>query len=151
MSQNKDTVTINVYRTIYDKYKEKAERERFGLKEYMNDLLLNLLVKEEFINKLFGHIGFSSLADNDHLVLNDLKERRLIDIYLRNNELYCDFDKTACCAHTFFVWASPKMGKIIPATSLRNRMSPESGSDRREHGEDDATPTSIMKACTIVL
>lgn len=108
----RETVTVNVYRDIYDKYKIKAEQERSGLKEYLNELLQNLIDKEEFVDLRLGHINIDSVQDN-RVTLKDMKERRLIDVYMKNDELFCEHDNSTCCIHVRRVWASTKMGKLV--------------------------------------
>jgi hypothetical protein len=108
----KDLVSAHIFRDIYDKYKERAESERYDIKEYLNKLLAAWLEKEEFIKTFAGHLSIDSLQEN-RVTLKDTKEKKLIDVCLNDHKLRCEFHNNSTdCIHTIYVWASPETGRI---------------------------------------
>ena len=111
----KDLVSAHIFREIYDKYKEKAESERYDVKEYLNNLLEAWLKKEEFIKTFAGHLSVDSLQVNG-ITLKDTKEKKLVDVYLSDHKLQCELCNSTDCIHAIYVWASPEIGRIPHAT-----------------------------------
>lgn len=110
-SSGKEVVTVNIYRKIYEEYKDKATAERYEIKEYLNELLEQMLEKEQFIKQIAPYLSIDSYQD-DRLVLKDMKERKVIDVYLKGSELQCEFHNSTDCIHTKYVWSRPELGQI---------------------------------------
>jgi hypothetical protein len=139
----KDLVSAHIFRDIYDKYKEKAEAERYDFKEYLNNLLEAWLQKEEFIKTFAGHLSIDSLQTNG-VTLKDTKEKKLVDVYLSDHKLRCELCNSTDCIHTIYVWASPETGRIannkvpnsrIPNTTgkIKNITFPEPDQSTQTH------------------
>jgi|1186.fasta_scaffold29021_2 hypothetical protein len=125
--KGKDLVSAHIFRDIYDKYKERAESERYDVKEYLNNLLEAWLQKEEFINTFAGHLSIDSLQENV-ITLKDTKEKKLVDVYLSDHKLRCELCNLTDCIHTIYVWASPEIGRITNTTGRsKNITFPEAG------------------------
>ncbi len=89
-------------------------------------MLAAWLEKEEFIKTFAGHLSIDGLQEN-RVTLKDTKEKKLIDVYLDNHKLRCEFHNNSTdCIHTIYVWASPETGRIPGTTGkLRNITLPD--------------------------
>jgi hypothetical protein len=66
----------------------------------------NILKESQFISV----VGF----DDNVLTLKDYrKKNRFVEVYLRNNQLWCDYDKKSDCIHVGFALALPEVRKRL--------------------------------------
>lgn len=49
----------------------------------------------------------------DHVTVIDHKERRIADVFFRNNHVFCDICETENCRHTKYALKLPKVNKIL--------------------------------------
>lgn len=110
----KDVVTVDIYKEIYEPLSKAAFKDGMPSKTYINLLLYNCLNKLEFLNKLAPYLSIDDFEGN-RITLKDSKNRKLIDIYQRNGEFFCESDNTTNCIHTHYVWASPRTGRVSTA------------------------------------
>lgn len=104
----RDVVTVEVFKDTYDSLKKSAEERRSTTKEFTNSLLTNNLLRLYYLGMIAPELSVDSCEDN-RITLKDSKARRLIDVYQKDKEFYCELDKAMDCIHSRFVWSSPEI------------------------------------------
>lgn len=139
-NSNSAPITVGIQRELYYIYKARAEAEKSSMVDFFNELLINLLEKEKFVRSVVGFLEIVG-PEGDRMTLMDTKNRKLIDVYLRDFELYCEQDQSNNCIHTRFVWASPQMGKLIRSKKKGGTLDSAGGSIPTEHGKGNGSST----------
>jgi hypothetical protein len=109
--RDRGLMTVKLSREVYERYKERAIHDRYAIGEYLNQLLRDWLDKEEFISRFAAHLSTEDFDEN-LIILKDMKERKIIEVYLKDSELQCEFHKSTNCIHTKFAWSRPELGRI---------------------------------------
>jgi hypothetical protein len=151
----RDIVTVHLYREIYDRIKDRAESERYPTKEYLNELLQSWLEKEKFMNEIAGHLSIDDPQDfgDNRITIRDTKEKKLIDVYLKDCDLHCDFHQSNCCIHTRYLWSRPEMGRITRKNSsnVNGGYSGNSGEDKNQTDLSGSTRNPFSATIPVVI
>lgn len=97
-----------VFKDTYETLKKEAEERKNTTKEFVNDMLMNILSKLDYLRKIAPELSVDSY-ENDRIILRDSKLRMLIDVFEKNNEFYCEHDKRTDCIHSKYVRSSPEV------------------------------------------
>ncbi len=108
MAKRKPTVAIE--EAIYSKAKAKAEEKGMTLMDYVNEILLLNVEKDEFLKRYAPYIEMINVGQT--LVLRDHKVNKLVEVFLKNNTLYCSLDESGDCMHIHFALAIPEIAKL---------------------------------------
>ncbi|MGD1837728.1 MAG: hypothetical protein ACPKPY_06685 [Nitrososphaeraceae archaeon] len=115
------TIGLRVSLTEKLKKKHKDELKKSPTKTnkdfggYVNDLLANLLERDDFLNSYNPNISVIDISNNI-LYLKDGK--RTIEIFPKNNELYCSYDDSFDCKHIKYSFAIPEVSKLDLKNSI---------------------------------
>jgi hypothetical protein len=107
------TVTEEVY--DYWEKKWKKQKENLSLKNgvtsfsgYLTQLLFEQQSLNEVTTKYASKIDFVE-AYEDRIALRDLKRDRIVEVFVRNKELWCALCEEKECVHTGFAYAIPQV------------------------------------------
>jgi len=107
----RDVITVEIYKEIYENLKRGADSLNFEIKKYINELLAMNIEKDAFLKKYAPFLEKVGLRDNV-LLLKDNKLHEYVEIFLKNEKLYCAEDESANCIHIHFALALPELGRI---------------------------------------
>jgi hypothetical protein len=116
----RQVVTVEIFKDTYDSLKKSAEERRNTTKEFVNTMLINSLLRLHYLIEIAPELSIDSYEDN-RITLKDSKARRLIDVYQKDKEFFCDLDKKLDCIHSKFVWSSPEVSLERLLYELRSR------------------------------
>lgn len=112
--------TISLRTTLTEKMKVKHEQELkrrpsrtnqdFG--GYVNDILEDILEKDEFL-KIYAPSITALDVNDDILYLKDqhIKDR-FVEIILRDSQIYCRYHKSFDCVHVRYAFAIPEVARL---------------------------------------
>lgn len=110
MTKSKRKPTVAIEEVIYSKAKAKAEEKGLTLQDYVNETVLLNVEKDEFLKRYAPYIEKINVGQT--LVLRDHKINKVIEIFLKNNTLYCSHDESGDCMHIHFALAIPEIAKL---------------------------------------
>lgn len=79
---------------------------------YVNDLLEYILDKDEFLKVYAPSISLIGIQDNVIFLKDNNLKNNIIEIYLKDRELYCQYDKKQDCKHIKYAFAIPEIAKL---------------------------------------
>lgn len=97
-------------------YKKNPNKINPTLSGYINELLIEIMEKQEFLEKFAPNLSVVGYLEN-RITLQDLSIKnkdkvKYIDLIVENNMLRCMEDDVDDCIHCFFAWASPEIAKL---------------------------------------
>src|SRR5690242_7032195 len=102
------TIRAEVFAKLKQKLVEKQQRnaldENKKIGSFVNDLLVDVLEKDEFLSVMMPYYSPIGIHDNV-LFIRDEKNKKVAEIYLKDHMLYCDLDQTQDCEHIHFAYA----------------------------------------------
>lgn len=110
MKKSKRMPTVAIQEQIYSKAKAKAEEKGMTLLEYVNETLLLNVEKDDFLKGYAPYIEKINVGQT--LVLRDHKVNKLVEVFLKNNILYCSLDESGDCMHIHFALAIPEIARL---------------------------------------
>jgi len=78
---------------------------------FVNDLLSDVIDKDEFLKCYAPFLSVIDIIDNI-IYLKDAKLKHSIEIYLKNNQLFCEYDKGFNCKHIHYAFAIPEIARL---------------------------------------
>ena len=109
------TIRVGLMPRLINKHQEeirskphKTDRKLIG---FVNDLLSDVLDKDEFLKHFAPYLSIIDIVDNI-LYIKDSKIKHSIEIYLKNGSLYCDYDKNFSCRHIHYAFAIPEIARL---------------------------------------
>jgi predicted CopG family antitoxin len=107
------TVSEEVYNYWEEKWKKQKESQslRHGVTSfsgYLTQLLFEQQSLNEVIAKYAPQMDFIE-AYEDRIALRDLRRDRIVEVFVRNKELYCSLCEEKECVHTGFAYAIPQV------------------------------------------
>ena len=99
----------------YRGYKSRAE----FVKDAVRKLLDELRKSEE---TQFGYLRHLNPEDDypaDSVKIEDLKMKRIAEIYFPQNRAYCTLCESYKCSHIFFMWSLPKVAKRLEEKGVK--------------------------------
>lgn len=103
--------TVAIEPPIYKNIKKLADREERSVVKYVNEKLMLLIERDEFLAKYFPFLEKISFHDN-LLIIRDNKLKQLFQIYKKHNKIYCQNDESFDCLHTQFALSLLEIGKL---------------------------------------
>lgn len=107
----REVVTVEIYKDTYDIMKKTAEENRYETKTYINEILVMNIEKDQFLKKYAPYLEKVGFRDNV-LILKDSKKVEYIEVFLKNDKLYCSADEDKDCMHIHFALAMPELGRL---------------------------------------
>lgn len=108
----KRSPTVAISEPVYSKAKAKAEARGMTLIDYVNEILLLNVEKDDFLKRYAPYI--EAITVGNTIVLRDHKINKVAEIYMKNGMLYCSHDESNDCMHIHFALALPDVAKIKP-------------------------------------
>lgn len=114
------TIRAEVFAKIKQKFQEKQQRnaldENKKIGSFVNELLVDVLEKDEFLSIMMPYYSPIGIHDNI-LFIRDERNKKVAEIYLKDHLLYCDLDEAQDCEHIHFAYAIPEVAKLnIPSS-----------------------------------
>jgi len=78
---------------------------------YVNDLLTEVLDKDDMIRRMAPHLSLSAVSPSV-LFIKDQRGGKTAEVYLHDQQLYCEVDKSKTCEHVHFAFAIPEVAKL---------------------------------------
>jgi len=100
-----------VRQQIYEKIQKKAEEKKITLVDYVNDMLLLNVEKDDFLKEYAPFLN-KIAVDGDTVILRDEKLKKIVEIIYKNNEFSCSVHEENDCIHIHFALALPEIAKI---------------------------------------
>ena len=99
-------------RTKLESYWKSGKSRAPDWKSLVNDLLQDVLDKENEFLPLYAPFLSKVVFEHDTLFIKDSKAGMTSEITLKNGRLYCNLDKSAGCIHVQFALALPEVAKL---------------------------------------
>ena len=113
MTKDKETTvkTVQLYGDIAARAKVVAKREGKDFKEWVNELILLTMEKNELLSRMMPTL---SLVDKSptSLVIYDSKQNRTAEIVLKDGQLQCYLCEKNDCPHIEFAKMLPELGHL---------------------------------------
>ncbi len=112
--------SVAINDTLYKKLKEKAGEKDIDLQKYVNDSLELAVAKDEFLKMYAPHLSKRDIIDNCLIIWDDMR-RKTAEVWLREQNLFCELCQQDDCIHVHFALAIPEVGKLTdinPASTL---------------------------------
>lgn len=106
------TIREDVFREIQN-FVEKNQKplEAIGIPN-LSALVMRALL--EFIKKPIPKPRFEHFnVYEDRITIRDNDEGRLVDVYIREKNLWCEYDKSNDCVHVGYAWALPQVRSAL--------------------------------------
>lgn len=107
-------VSVDIYRSIYDKISKLADKHQMTIKDYVNQLLESHATTVEIIAKRFSQI--SQVGSTDTAILMEDKDKNAIasiTMKIEDGSMFCSLCKKNFCEHIFRSLLSPDWIKIM--------------------------------------
>ncbi|SMH71315.1 hypothetical protein [Candidatus Nitrosotalea okcheonensis] len=102
--------TVAIEEAIYQKVKSKAKEKGLSLVDYVNETLLLNAEKDDFLKRYAPFLEKISVGET--LILKDHKIGKLVEVYLKQNKMYCTQDEDDDCIHIHFALALPELALL---------------------------------------
>ena len=103
--------TVMVRQQIYEKIRKKAEEKKVTLVDYVNEMLLLNVEKDDFLKEYAPYLNKIAI-DEDTVILRDEKIKKIVEIVYKNDKFSCSVDEKNDCIHIHFVLALPEITKL---------------------------------------
>ena len=90
---------------------ESGKRKAPDFTNFVNDLLMDFIEKDEFLKVYAPSYSNYGIHDN-MLLIKDSKADIIAEITLRNNILHCNIDRSTDCMHVKFALALPEVARL---------------------------------------
>lgn len=107
-------VSVDIYRSTYDKISKLAEKHHMTIKDYVNQLLESHVTTIGIINKRFSQV--SQVGSTDTAILMEDKGKNAIasiTMRIEDGNMFCSVCKKDFCEHIFRSLLSPDWIKIL--------------------------------------
>lgn len=112
--------SVAINNVLYKKLKEKASEKGVDLQKYVNDSLELAVAKDDFLKMYAPHLSKRDIIDNCLIIWDDMR-RKTAEVWLREQNLFCEQCQQDDCIHVHFALAIPEVAKltdISPASVL---------------------------------
>ncbi|MGI0090150.1 MAG: hypothetical protein ACREBS_00430 [Nitrososphaerales archaeon] len=123
---SKEWTNMRVRKSTTAKLEQVYERRKHDLLDrgitsvtgMVQDLLVGFIERDEVLSKYVPHLSAGDV-ELDHFAVKDSKLARTIDVYLSEQALYCDYDKSFDCVHIGFVWSLPELYRTLKQRGMK--------------------------------
>lgn len=95
-----------------EELKKRPTQTKEDLGAFVNDLLTDVLDKDDFLRIYAPAISYNNVYDNILYLKDSRIKNKEIEVYLNKGELWCDHDKSSCCEHIRYAFAIPEVAKL---------------------------------------
>jgi hypothetical protein len=110
------TVSEHVYKRflhVYEKKKKSLELKGItSFSGYITSTMEEVMAKHETFSK-YAPLLEALTIESDRVILKDNKQNRIIEVMVRNGELYCLLDERSDCVHVGFAYSIPEVYSAI--------------------------------------
>ena len=103
---------VAIMESIYELIKKKAEQKGQPIVQYVNEVLLMNIEKDDFLKTYAPYLSLAGHYENT-LLIHDDKLQRNAEIIMRDGKLYCTLHEGEdTCIHIAFALALPEIAKL---------------------------------------
>lgn len=95
--------TIAVKMELYGEIRTEADEKFRSIQDQVEGIIDRYLKRNKMISNIWPDLQIVMVKQNTIRVI-DSKERKLYDVILRDNFLFCKQDRSTACTHSAFVW-----------------------------------------------
>jgi hypothetical protein len=95
-------------------YWKSSKRKAPDFTNFVNDLLADIVETEKFQEIIAPRMTKVGL-DQDNLncmYIKDEKENKIVEVFLNDNKLYCEQDRSKNCDHVMFALLQPEVSRL---------------------------------------
>ena len=96
--------TVAVERELYEKISERAGIKKIKIVTEANEMLNLFLMKEQFLEKWAPHLHLYKTNESSLSLIDD-NSKRIVEIELKDNRVWCDTCDKVNCMHCYFAMA----------------------------------------------
>ncbi len=115
----KDELANKVQARLEEAYKNKPRKPE--LSTYIQDILWEIIESEETLRR-YGPFLSKFAVEDDKVFLRDNRKNTLVELNLKDGELFCQEDEQTNCVHVGFAWALPE---VYRAMNLHGKKKPK--------------------------
>ncbi|AIF85413.1 hypothetical protein NTE_03385 [Candidatus Nitrososphaera evergladensis SR1] len=104
-------VNVEFYKSVYEIAQKAAEAKGKSLKDFVNDIVLMSVEKDEFLKRYAPSLSFAGRTETSLFVKDDMKDRTA-EIVIKDSQLICYLDESNDCEHVHFALALPELGTL---------------------------------------
>ena len=104
-------MTVDIARPVYQKISEIAKENNRPIKDFVNELLLMNIEKDNFLKSYAPYLSKAGSHENS-LYIKDHNVNRTAEVILKDHTLFCILDNSKNCIHVHFALALPELGKL---------------------------------------
>ena len=79
---------------------------------FVNDLLQEVIEKDNFLKVYAPSFQVLDIHDNVLMLLDNHHRNKVVEVYLKDGELWCSEDKNSTCKHVRFCFAVPEVARL---------------------------------------
>ncbi|HJW20514.1 MAG TPA: hypothetical protein VJ571_08175 [Candidatus Nitrosotalea sp.] len=102
--------TVAIKDDVYEKAKNKAAEKGLTLVDYVNEIILQNVEKDEFLKNYAPYI--EKISTGDTIILRDNKIKTIVEVYLKEGKMHCSNDEGRDCIHVHFALGLPEVGRL---------------------------------------
>lgn len=84
-----DIITVDIEKIVYEKISKQAEKNGTSVRKLVNETLLMILEKDEFLSRFAPSISKIGIQDNV-MYLRDSRKDKVIEIRMKDGKLQCN-------------------------------------------------------------
>jgi len=92
--------------------KQEGKTRKIPLGTMVEDLLLPELERNEALRHYAPFLEQVGIEDNV-IFLKDNRLLKIVELRVRDGDLYCDHDRSKSCVHVGFAWSIPRVYKVM--------------------------------------
>jgi hypothetical protein len=92
--------------------KQEGKTRKIPLGTLVEDLLLPELERNEALRHYAPFLEQVGIED-DLIFLKDNRLLKIVELRVRDGDLYCDHDRSKSCVHIGFAWSIPRVYKVM--------------------------------------
>jgi hypothetical protein len=118
------TISEEVYNRFHDTYKKsKNELAMKGVNSfagYITFMMEDLMQKDDTFARYAPKLEKISV-DDDRVVVKDNIKKRIAEVAVQNNELYCLLCEEKNCVHVGFVFSLPEIYEVLNSRGIKHQ------------------------------
>lgn len=79
---------------------------------FVNDLLQDVIEKDNFLKVYAPSLQVLDIHDNVLMLMDSHHKNKVIEVYLKDGELWCSDDRSQTCRHVRFCFAVPDVARL---------------------------------------
>ncbi len=107
----KEVITVEIFRETYQIMKSVAEKKRWNTKQYINSVLKDAIDRDKFL-QAYAPFLLKVGYEGNILFIKDSKLGKTAEVYLREQQLYCNICESGDCTHIHYALALPEAARL---------------------------------------